>query len=75
MSPPSFVRAESTALGGPGEGTPAQQGGRAVALVWREPQSNRTNGGQDGANDDRQVNYKSDRRPHRMRVLFYHQFD
>ena len=70
-----FVRAESTALGGPGEGTPAQQGGRAVALVWREPQSNRTNGGQDGASDDRQVNYKSDRRPHRMRVLFYHQFD
>ena len=71
-----FVRAESTALGGSGEGTPAQQGGRAVALVWREPQSNRTDGGQDGANDDRQVNsFRSDRRPHRMRVLFYHQFD
>ncbi len=70
-----FVRAESTALGGPGEGTPAQQGGRAVALVWREPVSNTINGGQDGANDDRQMTYRADRRPHRMRVLFYHQFD
>ena len=70
-----FVRAESTSLGGPGEGTPAQQGGRAVALVWREPQSNVVSGGPNGATDDKQTDYKLDRRPHRMRVLFYHQFD
>lgn len=69
-----FVRAESTALGGPGEGTPSQQGGRAVALVWREPQSNVTDGG-NGASDDKQTGYLDARRPHRMRVLFYHQFD
>ncbi len=72
-----FVRAESTALGGPGEGTPAQQGGRAVALVWRDPQSNNTDGTRDGGMDDNQRTYQSngERRPHRMRVLFYHQFD
>ena len=69
-----FVRAESSALGGSGEGTPSQQSGRAVALVWREPQSNTTDGG-NGANDDKMVNYMPNRRPHRMRVLFYHQFD
>ena len=77
-----FVRAESTALGGPGEGTPAQQGGRAVALVWREP-----NAWNDGSNpnstytdnisqtDIRNQEFRVGRRPHRMRVLFYHQFD
>ena len=72
-----FVRAESSALGGTGEGTPSQQGGRAVALVWRDPHSNRTDGGRDGKNDDRMREYQADgrRRPHRMRLLFYHQFD
>ena len=73
-----FVRAESSALGGSGEGTPSQQGGRAVALVWRDPQSNTTDGGRNGASDDRQRIYQNTsgrRRPHRMRVLFYHQFD
>lgn len=72
-----FVRAESTALGGPGEGTPAQQGGRAVALVWREPQSNTVDGNTQGVTDDQQITYQANgrRRPHRMRVLFYHQFD
>ncbi len=69
-----FVRAEATALGGPGEGTPSQQGGRAVALVWRDPNAS-TGNGRDGANDDRQTSYLTTRRPHRMRVLFYHQFD
>ncbi|MBR1586870.1 MAG: hypothetical protein IJ658_00960 [Kiritimatiellae bacterium] len=77
-----FVRAESTALGGPGEGTPSQQGGRAVALVWREPTA--YNGGSNpgntysdniGQNDIRSQEFRVGRRPHRMRVLFYHQFD
>ena len=77
-----FVRAESTALGGPGEGTPSQQGGRAVALVWREPTAyndgnNPNNGYSDniGQNDIRAQEFRVGRRPHRMRVLFYHQFD
>ncbi len=70
-----FVRAESTALGGAGEGTPAQQGGRAVALVWRDPEA--PTGGSIRESD----NVESDqaqierRHPHRMRVLFYRQFD
>jgi len=65
-----FVRAEPVALGG------AQQGGRAVALVWRDPAppigyADRTcrkletiNGTEDNILP-----------PHRTRVLFYHQFD
>ena len=66
-----FVRAESNALGGPGEGTPSQQGGRAVALVWRDPNQSAT------ATDYQDTNqtYVDGRRPHRTRVLFYHQFD
>ncbi len=64
-----FVRAESTALGGSGEGAiPPQQGGRAVALVWRDPET--PNGGNDSAQID-----STSYRPHRTRVLFYHQFD
>ena len=77
-----FVRAESTALGGPGEGTPAQQGGRAVALVWREPTAydegsnpGSTYSDNIGQNDIRRREFRIGRRPHRMRVLFYHQFD
>lgn len=68
-----FVRAESNALGGPGEGTPAQQGGRAVALVWRNPSATR----QEGRTYDAQPTYNSsgEREPHQTRVLFYHQFD
>lgn len=70
-----FVRAESTALGGTGEGTPAQQGGRAVALVWRDPEAPtgydvyEVDGNQDWNNSD------SRRHPHKMRVLFYRQLD
>jgi len=64
-----FVRAESMALGGSGEGQiPPQQGGRAVALVWRDPET--PNGGNDTAQID-----STSYRPHRTRVLFYHQFD
>lgn len=68
-----FVRAESNALGGPGEGTPAQQGGRAVALVWRNPSATR----QQGRVHDAQNTYNTngEREPHQTRVLFYHQFD
>lgn len=68
-----FVRAESNALGGPGEGTPAQQGGRAVALVWRNPAAT----DQEGRTYDAQNQYNTsgERKPHQTRVLFYHQFD
>ena len=69
-----FVRAESNAIGGPGEGTPAQKGARAVALVWRNPIAS-TDGGRDGAKDDLQRTWIDERRPHQTRVLFYHQFD
>ncbi len=63
-----FVRAESTALGGSGEGQiPPQQGGRAVALVWRDPETPKN------GNDRAQMG--SGYRPHQTRVLFYHQFD
>ena len=66
-----FVRAESTALGGAGEGTPAQQGGRAVALVWRDPMPPTVE--EVYENDDKV--YHKDRHPHKMRILFYRQFD
>ncbi|MBO7722129.1 MAG: hypothetical protein J6T01_06965 [Kiritimatiellae bacterium] len=60
-----FVRAEPTVMGGSNAGhTPSQLGARAVALVWREPVSsvNETTAGTASP-------------PHRMRILFYHQFD
>ena len=66
-----FVRAESTALGGTGEGTPAQQGGRAVALVWRDPLPPT---GEDVLEHDNNQ-YQPLRHPHKMRILFYRQFD
>ena len=66
-----FVRAESSAIGGPGEGTPAQKGARAVALVWRNPLAT----GTDGIQYDNQPRLDPERRPHQTRVLFYHQFD
>lgn len=68
-----FVRAESNALGGPGEGTPAQQGGRAVALVWRNPAATDPEGRTYDAQN--QYNTSGERKPHQTRVLFYHQFD
>ena len=67
------MRAESNALGGPGEGTPAQQGGRAVALVWRNPAATRPQGRTDDAQN--QYHPRGEREPHQTRVLFYHQFD
>lgn len=76
-----FVRAESTALGGAGEGTPAQQGGRAVALVWRDP--NPPSGGNvdekegivNNSIQSGKYDLYSDRHPHKMRILFYRQLD
>ena len=57
-----FFRAEPVVLGGgSGDGnTPAQLGARGVAVVWRDPIDAK------GAKADA---------PHRMRVLFYRQFD
>ncbi len=74
-----FVRAESSAIGGPGEGTPGQKGARAVALVWRNPVAS-VDGGTDGLRWDVDQSYMQrdtvrDRRPHQTRILFYHQFD
>lgn len=71
-----FVRAESSAIGGPGEGTPAQKGARAVALVWRNPvATSDTSTGPDGRQGDQMTGWVDDRRPHQTRILFYHQFD
>lgn len=78
-----FVRAESTALGGSGEGrTPGQLGGRAVALVWRDPKEPPSTW---GPNDDKlelphamtvgEQSKAETRTPHKTRILFYHQFD
>ena len=62
-----FVRAEPSVMGGSSAGhTPSQLGARAVALVWREPESSIT----DSTNADGTTQY-----PHRMRILFYHQFE
>ena len=58
-----FVRAEPSVLGGNTGRTPAQLGARAVALVWREPVSTISVSGSSGVP------------AHRMRILFYHQFD
>ena len=82
-----FERAESGALGSGGEGKmPPQQGGRGVALVWRDPETPIYPGKSvDEARDvDRKEYVKYDtgvdsgprfRKPHRTRILFYHQFD
>ncbi len=58
-----FVRAEPSVLGGSTGRTPAQMGARAVALVWREPVSSLGESSGGGV------------QAHRMRILFYHQFE
>ena len=64
-----FVRAEPAMMGGgSGNATPSQLGARAVALVWREPVS--TIDAAKGSSDE-----EGTFTPHRMRILFYHQFD
>ncbi|MCQ2390008.1 MAG: hypothetical protein MJ240_01180 [Kiritimatiellae bacterium] len=70
-----FLRAESMALGGSGEGQiPPQQGGHAVALVWRDPENpcNPSTGVTLSQDGNTSINNWV---PHRMRVLFFHQFD
>ena len=62
-----FVRAEPSVMGGSSAGhTPSQLGARAVALVWREPESSISDESSDGG---------ASSHPHRMRILFYHQFE
>lgn len=69
-----FVRAEPSTAGA------SQLGGRAVALVWRDPQApvNQGNQDQDNSRQWMSTNFVRDRNdfaPHQMRVLFYHQFE
>lgn len=67
-----FVRAEPSVLGG------AQQGGRAVALVWRDPAAPEGYANHPYSNRQKEINDGKDTNmlpPHRTRVLFYHQFE
>ena len=62
-----FVRAEPTVIGGSSAGhTPSQLGARAVALVWRDPAGIASSSVQGGG---------SSQKAHKMRILFYHQFE
>ena len=82
-----FVRAEPSSVGGGASGNlaSAQLGGRAVALVWRDPsvptyQSAQRKSRREfrGNGDSVKKNFrkmKSETPTHRTRVLFYHQFD
>ena len=82
-----FVRAEPTSVGGGAADamSSAQLGGRAVALVWRDPSVPAKNIAQRGQRSDYRSlsdSAKEDFRkmkkecpPHRTRILFYHQFD
>jgi len=64
-----FVRAEPMMMGGDMVGqVPPQLGGRAVALVWRDPTATSSTG--TSATGTSNEGY-----PHRTRVLFYRQFD
>lgn len=70
-----FVRAEPMVISGTETTdttqTPAQLGGRAVALVWRDPKAPNV-----GASYLRTGDETSETTcPHRTRILFYHQFD
>lgn len=80
-----FVRAEpmSTSGGSVGKAMPSSQlGGRAVALVWRDPavpsqrktRQDLAGGTGDSARQDI-MDVRENCPPHRTRVLFYHQFE
>ena len=78
-----FVRAEPTSVGGGSLSRASTQlGGRAVALVWRDPakpeknKSSRPSRTEINSKDDF-LNKRGNEQfpPHRTRVLFYHQFD
>jgi hypothetical protein len=65
-----FVRAEPSVLGG------AQQGGRAVALVWRDPEAPVGFANRKSRQDEKRTGTNTNMLPpHRTRVLFYHQFE
>ncbi len=65
-----FVRAEPSVLGG------AQQGGRAVALVWRDPAAPEGYANRKSRQEEKDTGKNTDMLPpHRTRVLFYHQFE
>ena len=65
-----FVRAEPSVLGG------AQQGGRAVALVWRDPAAPDGYANRKSRQEEKDNGKNTDMLPpHRTRVLFYHQFE
>ena len=69
-----FVRAEPVGFGG----SDAQSGVRGVALVWRDPAKPKRPEAAEGMDMNAigdPTAFKSDYRPHRTRVLFYHQFD
>lgn len=84
-----FVRAEpmSTSGGSVGKAMPPSQlGGRAVALVWRDPavpsypsgttrKTRQELAGQGDAVREDVRDARKDQAPHRTRVLFYHQFE
>ena len=62
-----FVRAEPTMMGSGASGhAPPQLGGKAVALVWRDPTPNPSSS---ESKDSRKTI------PHKTRVLFYRQFE
>lgn len=64
-----FVRAEPTMMGSGATGhAPPQLGGKAVALVWRDPNPLPDTSGGSGSGTDRAI-------PHKTRVLFYRQFE
>lgn len=75
-----FVRAEPMLMGGGAVGqTPPQLGGRAMALVWRDPVNRSTqtlSPGGSGAKGGNSSGYTTGgAAPHRTRILFYRQFD
>ena len=66
-----FVRAEPMMMGGDAIGqVPPQLGGRAVALVWRDPTATAGGSGTGTGTGMAVQGY-----PHRTRVLFYRQMD
>ena len=77
-----FLRAEPLTVGGSTGDAIAntQLGARGVALVWRDPAPPKTEGEQRKSrsslsNREAWRRQCEDTGPHRMRVLFYHQFD
>lgn len=77
-----FARAEPASVGGGGaSGLASQLGGRAVALVWRDPKPLPGSGVRPTRSQLGNISTFLTERggnnclPHRTRVLFYHQFE